>query len=176
MGILKRHDKVKLITGLLFTDIEKYSAVKKSLARLFGRIDFESEKFDFTYTSYYNEEMGSGIKRAFLSFERLVNLKNICAVKVKTNRIEKQFSRLGKRTVNIDPGYLNMAKLILFSTKDYSHRIYLDKGIFAESTLVYKDNSFNSWPWTYPDYKSAEYTNIFGSIREIYRKQVTKSG
>ncbi len=174
MGTPKRPDKVKLITGLLFTDIEKYSAVKNSLSRLFGTIDFESEELDFTYTSYYNEEMGPGIKRAFLSFERLVDLENICGVKIKTNRIEKQTLKLGKRTINIDPGYLNLAKLVLFSTKDYSHRIYLDKGIFAESTLAYKDNSFDFWPWTYPDYKSAEYTNIFRSIRAIYKKQITK--
>ena len=171
MGATRRPDKVKLIVGLLFVDIEKYHAVKNRLARLFGEIDFESGPMDFNYTSYYTEEMGPGIKRVFVSFKRLLDLKNICAVKIKTNRIEKEYSKSGRRTINIDPGYLDLAKLVLFSTKDYTHRIYLDRDIYAEVTLYYKDNSFNTWPWTYPDYKSAEYMRIFGSIRKLYKAE-----
>ena len=83
----------------------------------------------------------------------------------------KRYAAKGKRSVNIDPGYLDLAKVVLFSTKDYSHRIYLDKGIYAEVTLFYKDNRFNPWPWTYPDYRTSEYLGIFKSIREIYKRQ-----
>ena len=169
MGTPGHPDKVKLIIGLLFVDIEKYHAVKNRLTRLFGRIDFASELLDFTHTSYYTAEMGPGIKRVFLSFKRLFDLKNICSVKIKTNHIENKYSKAGRRTINIDPGYLDLAKLVLFSTKDYTHRIYLDKGIYAEATLFYKDNGFKAWPWTYPDYKSAEYMNIFESIRRLYK-------
>jgi hypothetical protein len=171
MGIPRRPKKVKLIAGLLFNDTKKYSAAKDGLVKMFGRVDFESELLDFTHTAYYTDEMGAGLKRKFLSFERLLDPKNICTVKIKTNRLEKRLSKNGKRTVNIDPGYLDLSKLVLFSTKDYSHRIYLDKGIFAECTLFYKDNDFNSWPWTYPDYKSGEYLNIFRSIRQICNGQ-----
>ena len=73
--------------------------------------------------------------------------------------------------INIDPGYLDSAKYILATTKDYIHRIYLDKGIFAEITLYFRDNAF--WPgeWTYRDYKTKEYADILIKIREIYGKQ-----
>ena len=176
MGTPKRPDKVKLIMGLLFADPEKYYTVKNRLAKLFGKIDFESEGLNFNHTSYYNEEMGPGIQRIFLSFERLLAIKNICTVKIITNRIEREHSKIGKRSINIDPGYLDLAKFVLFSTKDYTHRIYLDKGIYAEITLFYKNNSFNSWPWTYPDYKSTEYIHIFESIRQIYKRQIVEKG
>ena len=172
MGISRRPDKVKLVIGLFFTDVEKYYFVKNRLTKLFGEVDFESEFLDFKLTSYYEKEMGYCLKRVILSFKRLRDLKDIGNVKIRTNRIEKQHSKAGKRTINIDPGYLDLAKLVLFSTKDYTHRIYLDKGIYAEGTLFYKDNAFNPWPWTYPDYKSAEYLNIFGSIRQVYKEQM----
>jgi hypothetical protein len=75
------------------------------------------------------------------------------------------------RSVNIDPGYLDLAKLVLFSTKDYTHRIHVGKGIFAEVTLYFQDDSFNAWPWTYPDYKTKEYIGIFNTIRGIYKSK-----
>ena len=176
MGIIKRPCRVKLVTGLLFNDPEKYNTAKKALARIFGRIDFESDSLDFVHTAYYNAEMAPGLKRRFLSFERLCALKNICAVKVKTNALEKRYAKDGRRQINIDPGYLDLSKLVLFSTKDYSHRIYLGKGIFAEVTLFYQWNNFNPWPWTYPDYKSKEYLGIFRTIRLSYKEQQNPGG
>ena len=140
MGIPGRPEKVKLIIGLLFRDGADYSAAKAGLVKIFGETDFESAGIDFTHTSYYAGEMGEGLKKRILSFRRLLDQKNICAVKVRTNNLEKRYAAKGKRSVNIDPGYLDLAKVVLFSTKDYSHRIYLDKGIYAETTLFYKDN------------------------------------
>lgn len=174
MGESRQPEKVKLVIGLLFKDAAVYIKTRKDLVRAFGRIDFESEELDFIHSSYYADEMGEGLKRKFFSFERLSELKKIYTVKVKTNLLEKKYSKDGKRTINIDPGYLNLSKLVLFSTKDYTHRLYLGDGIFAEVTLFYKDNTYNAWPWTYPDYKSSEYLKIFGCIRQIYRDQAAR--
>lgn len=160
--------KVKLIVGLLSNDIATITKASTALARIFGRTDLESGILDFTHSDYYRKEMGSGLKRRFLSFQKLLNLKDIYKVKLKTNRLEKKFLNGGNRRVNIDPGYLDHAKLVLFSTKDYTHRIHLNKGVYAEVTLFYKDGRFNAWPWTYPDYRSDDYIAIFNSIRELY--------
>ena len=97
----------------------------------------------------------------------------IAEIKVLTNKIEEKLSSAGKRLVNIDPGYLDLAKLILASTKDYSHRIYLGKGIYAEITLSYQGKSFQGWQWTYPDFRTTEYRNIFNQIRELYAGQIS---
>jgi len=167
-----RPNRVKLIVSIFSSDPGQFLKAKSALKRIFGRIDFESSVLDFVHTNYYYEEFGKELKRKILSFKKLINLKNIYNVKLRTNALERKFSKLGKRTVNIDPGYIDLSKLVLFSTKDYSHRIYLDKGIFSEVTLFYKEKSFNGWPWTYPDYGSKLYIDIFNSVRQIYEDQL----
>lgn len=168
MGTARQPDKVKLIVGLLSNKPDILAKTKEYLERMFGKVDHETGLLDFTHTDYYNKEFGVGLKRKFLSFNKLLSPTGIHRVKLATNRLEKRLSISGKRTVNIDPGYLNLSKLVLFSTKDFSHRIYIDRGIFAEVTLYYKNKSFNAWPWTYPDYKTGSYIDIFNHIREIY--------
>jgi len=164
-------DRAKLVVGLLSGNAELFLKVKNILEKAFGRVDFESGILDFKHTDYYRKELGDNLKRKFFSFERLLGIKDICKAKLRTVSIERRFSKNGRRTVNIDPGYVDLAKLVLFSTKDYSHRIYLANGIFAEVTLFFKDGAFRAWPWTYPDYKTNEYIAIFNHIRDIYRDQ-----
>jgi hypothetical protein len=113
--------------------------------------------------------MGPSLKRKFLGFKKAVPLKGIEKAKVISNRVEELFANKGRRRINIDTGYMDLAKLVLFSTKDYSHRIHVGKNIFAEVTLHFKDNTFSAWPWTYPDYRTAEYISILNSMRELFR-------
>lgn len=170
MGSIYPPEKVKLIVGLISNDEALLDKIGAKLEKaLKNKIDFKSGIIDFTFTDYYHKEMGGDLKRRFLSFKRLVHPERIAKVKLLTNDIEKKFCVAGKRAVNIDPGYVDMAKLVLLSTKDYSHRVRIGNGIFAEVTLHYKDKHFNFWPWTYPDYKSPEYARIFGIIRDMYR-------
>ncbi len=172
--VRKKREKVKLIAGLISNDAGLFDKIKLILEKKFhNTVDFESPLLDFIHTDYYNEEMGFNLKRKFLSFKRKVPLENIEKVKLLAKAVENRTSINGKRTINIDPGYLDLSKLVLFSTKDYSHRIYISKGIFAEVTLYYKDKKFNPWPWTYPDYKTKEYISVFDSIRELYKKQIS---
>ena len=173
MGLVTRPHDVNLIVGLLSNNTETLTAARDSLKRMFGPTDLESPVTDFTHTDYYTKEMGPSLKRQFLSFKKLFGLKGLCAVKLKTNSLEKKFAKGGKRTVNIDPGYIDLAKLVLFSTKDYTHRIFLDKGIFAEVTLFYKDKSFTPWPWTYLDYRTDSYKELFNRIRDIYKAKLS---
>lgn len=171
MGSIRLPGKVKLIVGLLSNKAGLLKTIGCDLEKAFkNKVDYGSELLDFLHTDYYKEEFGPALKRKFLSFKNPVALKNIYRVKIETDAIERMFSENGKRTINIDPGYLDLSKLVLFSTKDYSHRIYLDGGIFAEVTLFFKDNTFNPWDWTYPDYKSRPYIEIFNRIRQIYKK------
>jgi len=172
MGNVRPPKKVQLVMGLISADTGLFDRTKKYLEKMFGPIDFESAVMDFDHTEYYREEFGIGLKRIFFGFRKIFSLDNLYTVKIKTNMLERRFLQNGKRAVNIDPGCLDMSKLVLFSTKDYSHRIYAGKGIYAEVTLFYKDKRFNAWPWTYPDYKTESYIKIFDSIRELYRKKI----
>lgn len=172
MGQIKRHQPVKLIIGFIFKEEDILNKAETILERQFGKIDFTSQILLFGHTSYYEKEFGKDLKRRFISFKELISPCGLPKIKIITNKIEHKLSINKCRLINIDPGYLNLSKLVLASTKDYKHRIYLNKGIYAEVTLFYQNKAFQYWEWTYPDYKTAEYTTIFNEIREIYAEQI----
>lgn len=170
MGRIRKPHKVKLVIGILSNNMGAMGRASAALKRMYGPVDLESPLMDFDHTRYYACEMGEGLKRKFMSFARPVDPARIGRVKISTNRLETMLSEGGRRTVNIDPGYLDCAKLVLLSTKDHAHRIYLGAGIFAEVTLFYRDGGFHAWPWTYPDYRTAPYRAVFKAIRDLYTK------
>ncbi len=154
MGQIGKANTVKLFCGIIYADEDIKNQAFEKLAEKFGAIDIESDTVDFTFTNYYNPEMGEYLKRCWISFEKLIFADELSAIKIFTNDIEELFSAEGKRRINIDPGYLNPANVILASTKDFSHRIYLSGGIYGEVTLIYKKEDFMKLPWSYPDYTS----------------------
>lgn len=179
MGQISLSRPSKLIIGFIYRDTLIKDETVSFLKKRFGKIDFQSPELDFNYTDYYFPEFGAPLKRAFISFARLELETTLTGIKLYTNKLEERFQLKGdateiKRRINIDPGFLSLGKLILATTKDQCHRVYLGKGIFAEVTLFYKQKTFNPWPWTYLDYKSQKYIDIFNSIRKIYQEQIKK--
>ncbi len=178
MGRIYQPKPVNLIIGILTSIPELFGQIDKILGKYFGPIDLRSDILSFIFTDYYNEEMGEGIQRQFYSFEKLFMPEEIATIKVQTNTIEDCFVFLKrynvKRPINIDPGYINESRLILASTKDFSHRIYLRDGIYAEVTLNYRGGKYESFQWTFPDYKTSEYQNFFLAVRELYVKKLKR--
>lgn len=172
MGTAREPVPVKLIVSLLSADARLLIETSAALCRLYGLIDFESELLPFDHTDYYTAEFGRGLQRQVVSFERLVHPSELPAIKNQTNTLEHSLALGGQRRVNIDPGYVALGKLVLASTKDHAHRIYLDDGVYAEGTLTYQRGRFRPWPWTYPDYGSSRYCELFGEIRELYKAQL----
>lgn len=158
---------VKLFIGVLYKERENLESIRDTLIAEFGIIDYESEEIEFKWTNYYEDELGFPLKRVFLSFSPLVSPDQIVEIKRITNRIEGE-----KRKVNLDPGYIEGGKLVLATTKDQAHRIYLGKGIYAEVTLRFRDGHFIPFDYTYPDYRSEEYHAIFSKIRSKYLEEV----
>lgn len=138
------------------------------MAGVFGKTDSKSRDIPFNFTDYYSPEMGEGLFRTFASFETLRPPSEFLEIKLRCVDIEKKFSVEGKRRINIDPGYLSESKLVLLTTKDFSHRIYVGKGIYAEVQIYFRNKYWNDLPWTYPDYRTGEYKDIFLSIRREY--------
>jgi hypothetical protein len=156
-----------------------FDAAEREISARFGNIDAVSEVVTFDQTDYYQEEMGPHLLRKFVAFDRLINPKDLVTAKLFTNELEERMSEQEgseRRVVNLDPGYVSLAKLVLASTKDYSHRIYMGDGIFAEVTLHYANKRFNAWPWTYPDYKTEAYRLFFESLRKKYIEALRESG
>jgi hypothetical protein len=144
----------------------------EAVSEKYGRADFISAPVSFDYTDYYAKEFGGSLVRRFVAFERLIRPESLPDVKLWTNDLEQRLSMEGQRRVNIDPGYLAKAHLILATGKGYTHRPYLRDGIYADVTLVYRDKKFHPLPWTYPDYAGEEMIGILARIREKYILQL----
>ncbi|MCL4475675.1 MAG: DUF4416 family protein [Nitrospirae bacterium] len=164
-------EPVLLFTATLYHDEECFSAAREGLHKCFGEIVMESQPLPWEYSDYYTEELGSPIQRKFLFFRNMINRENLSDIKLATNEIEERLSTGGKRNINLDPGYLTPYNVILASTKNYSHRIYIGKGIFAEVTLIYKEKDHRYQPhlFTYRDYASDGYAEIFSRARKLLK-------
>lgn len=176
MGTIVKPHPVKLIAGIIASSKEVFLLSEELLKKRLGPIDYRSQRIKFNFTTYYEKDMGQNLERVFIGFKRLIDPALLSKIKVFTDKIERRIAgntKIIKRPVNIDPGYITAAKLILASTKDYSHRIYLSKGIYSEVTLCYEGGSFRPFDWSYPDYRSNEYIKIFNEIRGIFMRQWT---
>jgi len=172
MGEAKIPEPVKLIASIFGANEDRLRRAESLLAQEFGPLDYRSALLPFTHTDYYTPEFGAPLVRVIVAFERLVDPALLPAIKHRTNELEWADAIQGHRWVNIDPGYVSLSKLVLATTKDHAHRIYLGDGIYAEVTLHYQGGTFRPWPWTYPDYASPPYIAIFNVIRSQYHQQL----
>lgn len=164
----KAPDPAKLVISLLMNDKTILNEVLPILEEALGEIALQSPWFDFDYTNYYHKEMGSPLYRRVVAFERLIEQDRLAHIKQMTNDIEKRWEVDGRRSLNIDPGYLLLSRFILATGKDYSHRIYIGEGIYADLTLMYTKGKFLPLEWSYPDYASSEIQQFLEAVREIY--------
>ncbi|HPC39105.1 MAG TPA: DUF4416 family protein [Exilispira sp.] len=175
MGEYQKQRKVKLFCAILYSDYEIYKKTLNILENEFSKIDYISDVILFSYTSYYQPEMGDNIYRLFISFSDPIYPYKLAEIKKRTNEIENLFKIDNKRKINIDPGYISLSNLVLATTKNYSHRIALSAEIYGEVTLIYKKGGFQSLDWTYPDYKDSKNIVHFNNIRNILSKQLKES-
>jgi hypothetical protein len=169
MGDVKPVEPVKLICGIISADEDLVRRARGEMEQRYGAVDLECGPFRFDCTGYYGEEMGQNLQRWFVSFGKTIDPGVIADVKLRTNEIETKFAETcgggRKRKVNLDPGYITADKLVLATTKNYSHRIYVGKGIYAEVTLTFRKDGCAFFEWTYPDFKAGRYTAFLLQVR-----------
>lgn len=170
MGRIRDFEKAVLFAGVLVAEEGIKERVKPVLNQEFGETLYSTSLKEWNWTDYYKKEMGDNLKRFFIFFKKVIDPSYIADIKIKTNEIEESFSVNGKRKINIDPGYITPSKVVLASTKNYCHRIYLGKGIYAEITLYYKNNTYRSHIFTYRDYADPETISLFNSAREMVKE------
>jgi hypothetical protein len=172
MGQVQIAQKAILFAGLLYNDTVALQNVCERLQNSYGKISLYSRSFRFTETDYYAEEMGRDLTRIWVGFDTLIYRERIVGIKHQCNELEESFTRQRKRNVNIDPGYLTLGKVVLATTKDNQHRLYLDDGIYGEVTLRYRNRSYDPWEWTFKDYRRDEAVQFFIQLRSLYRGQL----
>jgi hypothetical protein len=172
-----RQPRPVLLFVAAFSSVENaFVWSRQRLEELFGPIELESMPFAVdAFTDYYAPTMGANLTKQFWAFRDLIDPGQLSEIKRTTNTIEDIFAATVsvatvERPLNLDPGYVDLAKLILASTKDHAHRIYLSNGVFGETTLQYTQKQWKSLPWSYPDYQSDASHDFLNRCRD-YLKQ-----
>jgi hypothetical protein len=169
VGKPKEPEPAKLFMSLIASEEDIFQQVVEDLRSTFGETDTISERFPFDFTDYYTDEMGKPLFRHFMTFGRLIPVPGLPDVKLATNRLEEKYARpAGGRRINIDPGYIRLEHVVLATTKGYTHRPYLRDGIYADLTLIYRNKSFQTLEWTYPDYRNEAVIAFFNQSRKKY--------
>jgi hypothetical protein len=176
MAASRTPDPVLLITAAFSRHADALAWGRDELVKAFGPLGVVAEPFAFIETDYYAATMGQGLLKQLLAFRDLIQPDSLADIKIQTNSLECRLTELGvfpeARPLNLDPGLLALGKLILATTKDQGHRIYLRNGIFAEVTLRYQAGLFEAWPWTYADYRRPEVHAFLQSARSYYRDRL----
>ncbi len=176
MGEITQHKPVLLIAAITSRYLSAFDWTAATAGHSWGSIVKSSPIFDFTETEYYVASMGDALKKQFIAFERLIDPAAIAGTKHQSNSWERDFKSENSypqdRPINIDPGYISEAKLVLVTTKDRDHRIYLTDGIFAEVTLHFRGRAWTHSRWTYPDYQRADFQGFFTECRQYLRERI----
>jgi hypothetical protein len=167
---------VKLIVGILAADRQCLHTAIEAIEAKFGKSDFVSDVWPFEQTSYYKDETGEHILRQFVSTERLIDPGKLAKIKHITNKLEQKLAAKSAlplpRPINLDPGIIEPSKLILATTKNYSHRIYIGKKMYAEVTLLFDKGRWRPLNHTYPDYRQQCYFDFFDKVRKRLVEQL----
>ena len=173
MGETNLPAPVLLITAVFSRHDSAFDWARAKCETAWGKIALASDRFDFVETDYYRDSMGDNLKKQFWAFDELVDPGTLPEIKLQTNRWEQELADqrtlADERPLNLDPGYLSLAKLVLASTKDHAHRIYLARGIYAEVTITFRHRQWHSHPWTFPDYQRDDYHRFFDECRDYLR-------
>lgn len=168
MSLPQTPKPAKLVIGLFMKDKGLIEPLATELTNRFGPVDTVSCWLVFDFTSYYAREMGTPLFRRMFSFKNLIRQSDLAAIKLITNEIEKTYAVDNKRRVNIDPGYMLQERFVLATGKNFSHRIYIGQGIYADLTLIYQKGAFQTLPWTYPDYADETMHKYLLQVRHRY--------
>ena len=170
---------VKLVCGIIAAEDAVFEEAERRIAALYGELDSRSEKFAFSFTDYYRPEMGPHLRRGFVSFAPLADPERLSEIKLRTNALEQDIRttlQAEGRIVNLDPGFLTAAALIMATAKDFSHRVPLRDGIYAHLEFLFSKRKLRLLPWTYPDFSQKGYETYFLAVRGLYLRQLRSAG
>ena len=176
MSELQIPKPAKLVIGIFTADVDIFETLVPDFISRYGQIDLVSPWMAFDYTRYYEKEMGAPLHRRLYAFRPLISQQDLAAVKMNTHKIEQAHTKNGRRRVNIDPGYMLRERFVLASGKNFTHRICIGDGIYADLTLVYQKGRFQRLPWTYPDYKDESMLKFLDRVRNKYIWDIRLNG
>lgn len=169
-------EPVQLIAFVLQRGGEWDPMVLSKLEGEWGPIRYKGKLFAFDKTSYYEPEMGVGLYRGVLSFEKCIPAESIALEKARSNALEMAMAAEGDcRQVNIDIGYMDLDKVVLPSYKRGPFKLYAGNGVWLDMLLTYAKGLFHPTQWAFEDFKRNPYQHDLQLIRERWRKSLRTS-
>lgn len=169
-------DPVKLFAAILWSDAGALGASILRLEEVWGPKDFVGPDRAFDITDYYEREMGPGLLRRLVAFERLVAPDALPERKLDASAIEEELRGPRGRRVNIDVGYLDLHKVVLASGKAGPQKIYLGSGVWADMACWYSKGAFHPFAWSFPDFRRGRYDRELLELRAAYKAQLRAGG
>ena len=162
---------VKAMAAILSAHRELIGQAARKWEELVGPLDYAGPEMTFNQSEYYREEMGWPQYKRIFAAETLVDPAALVDIKIGCQKIEAEFTSDGRRSVNLDPGYVSPERLVLATGKNAAHRLYLGGGVWGELTLIYESGQYRALPWTYADYASDPVLEVVADLRKKYIEQ-----
>ncbi len=162
-------EPVLVVLGVLSADEEQAGAAVSAFGDTFGGVALFGPAVPFDSTRYYEAEMGPGLARRFYAFQEMANPDRLVDLKLAAWKLEQDLALDGRRRVNLDPGYVDVAKVVLASFKPAPHKLYLGQAVWADTVLFYRDGALRPLPWTFPDLREGPHVDFFGQARRHHR-------
>jgi hypothetical protein len=166
----------RLVVSMIFrNEVDRDAAIRR-VREVLGEIRLAGGTFRFDTTDYYADEMGGPLFRQFAVASAPVPRDALPEIKVLMEGIEREMAEGERRSVNLDPGLITPENFVLATGKNFTHRVYLRDGVFADLTLEFRRGEFRALPWTYPDYASAEIRALLKGIRAEFLSCMESGG
>ncbi|MFO1350486.1 MAG: DUF4416 family protein [Gammaproteobacteria bacterium] len=165
---------MKWFAAVLYRDGALLEEVLARLAHALSAIDYHGPSYPFAETHYYAAEMGAGLNRVLIGFAGSGEAERLVAIKHLATAIEQEFAENGARRVNIDPGYVDLFKVVLASGKARGNKLYMGQGVWSDIALYYQGGTFHPLPWSFPDFKSGRYTADLLALRRLYKQALAR--
>ncbi len=173
MGTIKKALPVKIFIGMLSSERTVMADCEEKLVTVYGPVDLRSDIIPWNHSDYYQQEMGDELLRQFIAFERLQSPDTLPEIKRRMIEEENNWRGNGRgaefRRINLDPGYITEAKVVLATTKDFAHRLYIGDNMYAEVELSYRRElrGFMPLEHTYPDFRLDQTIAWFNKARGL---------
>ena len=168
MALTRPFPPAKLVCGIIAGEERTFDLAEAALSGLYGAVDVRSGRHPFDFSDYYEPQMGPGLRRGFLSFSSLVPPESLSGIKVRTNALEEDIRLAAdapRRAVNLDPGIITAAALVMATAKDFAHRVPLRDGVYGHLELLFSKQGIRLLDWNYPDFRDGRYAAFFLEAR-----------
>lgn len=165
--------EAKAILFLLTNRRDRSEEIIAQFTPILGPVEIQTGWHPFPKGHYYEKEMGPDLERCLVGFKNMFEPWRLAELKTLCHKLEHQHIRTSThpygRIINIDPGYVDLFKVVLASGKGGGQKVAIARDIFAHPLLRYEKGGWIPFEWTFPDLKAPTYHKELLRLRASLR-------